>query len=100
VLSDFEAALERHGLEITERLDVTENCVPSLAYGRLLATHFALPMARFGADKLFLKQRLLGYLFRDTLKAKLDGVRLDTLDPDVFRREKRYLLFTIRRRAG
>ena len=100
VLSDFEAALERHGLEITERLDVTENCVPSLAYGRLLATRFALPMARFGSDKLFLKQRLLGYLFRDTLQAKLDGVRLDTLDPDVFRREKRYLLFTIRRREG
>ena len=100
VLSDFEAALARHGLEITERVDVTENCVPSLAYGRLLATRFALPMARFGSDKLFLKQRLLGYLFGDTLKAKLDGVRLDTLDPDVFRREKRYLLFTIRRRAG
>ena len=100
VRSDFEAALARHGLEITERVDVTENCVPSLAYGRLLATRFALPMARFGSDKLFLKQRLLGYLFRDTLQAKLDGVRLDTLDPDVFRREKRYLLFTIRRREG
>jgi SAM-dependent methyltransferase len=96
VLSDFEAALARHGLAITERVDVTENVVPSLAYGRLLATRFALPMARFGADKLFLKQRLLGYLFADRLKAKLDGVRLDTLDPDVFRREKRYLLFTIR----
>ena len=95
VLSDFEAALDRHGLAIRERVDVTENVVPSLAYGRMLATQFALPLARFGSDKLFLRQRLLGYLFHDTLKAKLDGVRLDTLDPDVFRREKRYLLFTI-----
>jgi hypothetical protein len=57
-------------------------------------------MARFGADRLFLKQRLLGYLFGDTVRAKLDGVRLDTLDPDVFRREKRYLLFTIRPAGG
>jgi len=97
VLADFESALARHGLQITERVDVTENVVPSLAYGRLLATQFALPLARFGADKLFLRKRLLGYLFKDSLAAKLDSVRLDTLDPDVFRREKRYLLFTIER---
>ena len=87
------------GLEIVERVDVTEHCIPSLAYGRLLATRFALPLARFGAEKLFLRQRLLGYLFGDDLRTKLDRVRLDTLDPDVFRREKRYLLFTIRRRG-
>jgi MPBQ/MSBQ methyltransferase len=97
VLAEFEAALGRHGLTISERVDVTENCVPSLAYGRLLATRFALPMVRFGAAKLFLKQRLLGYLFDDDLQRKLDGVKLDTLDPDVFRREKRYLLFTVTR---
>jgi hypothetical protein len=29
------------------------------------------------------------------VQEKLTGVRLDTLDPDVFRREKRYLLFTL-----
>jgi len=100
LLADFEAALERHGLAITERIDVTENCLPSLAYGRLLATRFALPLARFGSEKLFLRRRLLAYLFKDELRAKLDAVRLDTLDPDVFRREKRYLLFTIVRAAG
>jgi len=99
LLADFEAAVGRHGLEIVERVDVTEHCVPSLAYGRLLATRFALPLARFGVEKLFLRQRLLGYLFGDELRGKLDRVRLDTLDPDVFRREKRYLLFTIQRRG-
>ncbi len=97
VLAEFEAGLARHGLAISERVDVTEHCVPSLAYGRLLATRFALPMVRFGAAKLFLRQRLLGYLFDDDLQRKLDTVKLDTLDPDVFRREKRYLLFTVTR---
>jgi SAM-dependent methyltransferase len=94
LLSDFEAALQRHGFAVRERVDVTENVLPTLAYGRQLATRFALPLVRFGADKFFLRRPLLGYLFADRVSAKLDAVRLDTLDPDVFRREKRYLLFT------
>jgi SAM-dependent methyltransferase len=95
LLADFEAACQRHGFTVRERLDVTENVLPSLAYGRLLATRFALPLARFGSDKFFLKRPFWGYLFADKVRAKLDGVKLHTLDPDVFRREKRYLLFVL-----
>lgn len=95
MLADFEAALARHRLEVAERVDVTENTVPTLAYGRLLATRFALPLARFAGDKFLRRHPLLGYLFQDRLARKLDGVKLDTLDPDTFRREKRYLLFTV-----
>lgn len=95
LLADFESALERHGLEVRERVDVTENVLPTLAYGRLLATTFALPLARFASEKFFLRRPLLAYLFQPTVRGKLDAVKLDTLDPDVFRREKRYLLFTI-----
>lgn len=95
LLTDFEAALARHRLEVAERVDVTENTLPTLAYGRLLATRFALPLARFAGAKFLRRHPLLGYLFQDRLARKLDGVRLDTLDPDTFRREKRYLLFTL-----
>jgi SAM-dependent methyltransferase len=95
LLADFEAACARHGFVVRERVDVTENVLPSLAYGRLLATRFALPLARFGTDKLFLKRPFWAYLFADRVRAKLDGVKLDTLDPDVFRREKRYILFVL-----
>lgn len=95
LLSEFEAALARHGFEIAERVDVTENCLPTLAYGRLLAEKFALPLARFGADKFFLSHPFLAYLFQPKIQNKLAGVKLHTLDPDVFRREKRYLLFTL-----
>jgi hypothetical protein len=80
---------------VRERVDVTENVLPTLAYGRLLATTFALPLARFASEKFFLRRPLLAYLFQPTVRGKLDAVKLDTLDPDVFRREKRYLLFTI-----
>jgi len=96
LLAEFEAALVRHGLIVSERLDITANVLPSLMYGRMLATRFALPLARFSAEKFFLRRPLLAYLFADRVRAKLDHVRLDTLDPDVFRREKRYLLFTLR----
>jgi len=95
LLHEFEAGLKRHGFDTRERLDVTENVLPSLAYGRLLATRLAIPLARFAADKFFLRRPFLAYLFQDQARSKLDGVRLDTLDPEVFRREKRYLLFTL-----
>jgi len=95
LLDVFEAGLKRHGFDVRERLDVTENVLPSLAYGRLLATRLAIPLARFAADKFFLRRPFLAYLFQDQARSKLDGIRLDTLDPDVFRREKRYLLFTL-----
>ncbi len=95
LLADFEAAAARHGFAIGERVDVTEHVLPSLAYGRLLATRFALPLARFGTDKFFLRRPFWAYLFADTVRAKIDGVRLHTLDPDTFRREKRYELLTL-----
>jgi hypothetical protein len=95
LLRDFEAGLAKHGFDVRERVDVTENVLPSLAYGRLLATRLALPLARFSADKFFLRRPFLAYMFQDWAAGKLSRVKLDTLDPDVFRREKRYLLFTL-----
>ncbi len=95
LLTDFEAALSRHGFAVRERIDVTEKVVPSLAYARVLAERFALPAAKFYAGKFFLRHPLADYLFAPTVRDKLGHVRLDTLDPDVFRRDKRYLLFTL-----
>ena len=96
LLDDFESALARHGLAVAERVDVTDNVVPSLAYARVLAERFALPVAHFFSEKFFLRHPLLGYLFQPNVRDKLEGVRLDTLDPEVFKREKRYLLFVLR----
>jgi SAM-dependent methyltransferase len=96
LLADFEAALARHGWHVAERLDVTDHVVPSLAYARVLAERFALPVAQFFSEKMFLRHPLAGYLFAPNVRDKLAAIRLDTLDPDVFRREKRYLLFTLR----
>ena len=74
---------------------LTDNVVPSLAYARVLAERFALPVAHFFSEKFFLRHPFLGYLFQPSAREKLANVRLDTLDPDVFRREKRYLLYVL-----
>jgi hypothetical protein len=95
LLRDFEAGFAKHGFEERERVDVTENVLPSLAYGRMLAERLALPLLRFSAEKFLLRRPFLAYLFQDLATSKLDSIRLDTLDPDVFRRDKRYLLFTL-----
>lgn len=92
---DFVAGLERYGLEIVEHLDITENVLPNLAYGHMLATRFALPLARFGTDRFFRRRPFLDYVLHPLTAGKLDKVRLDTLDPETFRRHKRYLLLTI-----
>lgn len=95
LLRAFEASLTQHGFEVREQVDVTENVLPSLAYGRMLAKRLALPLLRFSVDKFFLRRAFMGYLFHDWTRTKLDNIRLDTLDPDVFRRDKRYLLYTL-----
>ena len=96
LLAEFDAAVARHGLTVDERVDVTENVVPSLAYARVLAERFALPVAHFFTEKFFLRHPFLGYLFQPGIREKLANLRLDTLDPEVFRREKRYLLYVLR----
>lgn len=95
MLADFEQAIARHGFTVRERLDVTENVLPALGFAHLLATRIALPMARFGTQKFFLKRPFWGYLLADKARAKIDGIKLHTIDPDVFRRDKRYILFVL-----
>ena len=99
LLADFDAAVARHGLSVEERMDVTDNVVPSLAYARVLAERFALPVAQFFSEKFFLRHPFLGYLFQPSAREKLANVRLDTLDPEVFKREKRYVLYVLRPRS-
>ena len=77
---------------------MTDNVAPSLAYARALAERFALPVANFFSEKFFLRHPFLGYLFQPIARDKLANVRLDTLDPEVFKREKRYVLYVLRPR--
>ncbi len=63
ILSKFEQAIEKANLEIVERIDITDNVLPTLRYAHMMATKFALPIVDFSIKKFFLRHSFLEYLF-------------------------------------
>ncbi len=98
ILADFEAALAAGGFEISERVDITENVLPTLRYAHLLAANLALPVADFMTSKFFRRHAFFEYLFAPGIENRLKKISLATIDAEVFRREKAYLLLSITRR--
>jgi len=90
----FRDAVARNGFRVTEEIDVTDNTTPSLAFIHAWATRIALPGVDFAAERYFMKHPVIGYLLSDEFAARRARVRLDALDPQVFARDKRYLLQT------
>jgi len=99
VLGEFEAALGAGGFEISERVDITQNVLPTLRYAHFLATRLALPVAGFAAKKFFRRHAFFEYLLAPEVENKLKNVRLGTIDAEVFAAEKTYLVLTIKRRT-
>ncbi len=97
LLSEFTAALRRHGFRIIEETDITANTLPTLALAHCWAERIGLPLLDFAVGKFFRRHPLLGYLFRDTFARARARPRLDALDPAVFQRDKRYLLHELSR---
>ena len=97
LLSEFLDGLARNALKAEETLDITPNVLPTLGYAYLLATRIGLPLVDHAIDKFFLNHPLLCYVFGDSVKHYRGRVRLDTLAPEVFARDKRYLLHCIRK---
>ena len=88
----FRDAVEKNGFRLTEEIDVTDNTTPSLAFFHAWSSRIALPMVDFAAERYFMKHPVMGYLFGDEFAARRGRVKLDALDPQVFARDKRYLL--------
>ncbi len=97
LLERFESTVQRAGYTIADRVDITEHVVPTLAFAHLLAARIALPGAQFAAVRYFAKHPVLAYLAADHVSSALQKVKLDGVDPAVFRRDKRYMLFELTR---
>ena len=91
-LQAFRDTVAKHGFHQTEEIDVTDNTTPSLAFIHAWATRIALPGVDFAAERYFTKHPVIGYLLGDEFAVRRARVRLDALDPQVFARDKRYLL--------
>jgi SAM-dependent methyltransferase len=88
----FRDALARHGFRVAEEIDITEHLRPSLDFGYVFATRLAIPLLEFALERFFSRHWLLEYLLADAVKRARGRIRLDALNPDVFARDKRYLL--------
>jgi SAM-dependent methyltransferase len=97
LLEDFVDGLARNRLAIEETLDITANALPTLSYAQLLVTRFGLPLLDHAVEKFFLLHPLVRYLLGDVVDHHRGRIKLDTLDPEVFARDKRYLLHRIRK---
>lgn len=98
IFTEFESAINKAGFVIVEKIDITDNILPTLKYAHLLASNLAIPLADFTAKKFFLRHPFFEYLFAPVVENKLANIRLDTIDADIFKRDKIYLLMTIRRK--
>lgn len=93
----FRDALARHGYRVTEEVDITEHALPSLAFGYVFATRIGIPLLEFALENFFSRHWLLEYLLADVVRRARGRIRLDALNPEVFARDKRYLLQQITR---
>ncbi len=98
VHSEFLAAIEAGGFEIEEQEDVTDRAAPSLDLACQLLEQYFFPSVRLGllrgAQKKPRITRFIARLLRKRLR-KLSR-RLENLDSDLFRRQKRYLFYRLR----
>ncbi len=98
ILSDFLTAIDEAGLQIVERIDITDNVLPTLKYAHTLATRLALPIIDFGVKKFFLRHPFFEYLLAPIIDKKQKNIRLDTIDAEIFKRDKIYLLLVLKRK--
>lgn len=91
-LQAFRDAVAKQGFRVSEEIDVTDNTLPTLGYFHAWSSRVALPMIDFAAERFFMKHPALGYLLGEEYAARRARVKLDALDPQVFARDKRYLL--------
>jgi hypothetical protein len=95
----FLAKLSATGWRVSYERDVTPNIRPTLAYITMWAKRFGVPLMHFAFLRLRRKQPAMHHLLENVF-GELDrvvGKNIETIDPDVFAAEKRYMLMTIER---
>lgn len=97
--SEFQKNLSEAGMSIRFQQDITANILPTIAYVHSFANRIGLPLLSFGIDKLQTKAPGIHYALQELIpfvQQKIDK-NLITVNPDVFARQKQYLLMEIER---
>jgi cyclopropane fatty-acyl-phospholipid synthase-like methyltransferase len=95
----FLEKLAAHGFKITMEKDITPNVLPMIDFVHLWATQVVLPLKEFGVGKLKVKAPGFYYAVENSLPeidAKIQK-NIDTINPELFKQHKQYLLMVIER---
>jgi len=99
MLDDFRSKAAENGWVIEVETDITPNILPTLDLVYMYFQRFLIPLKHYGYEKLRYKRPGLFYLsrkLRDSIDRKLEKESA-SLNPEMFRNEKRYMLFVLRK---
>jgi SAM-dependent methyltransferase len=97
--TDFTRAAQENGWRIVSERDITAHAMPTLRYLHMLGSRVGGAAADFMLGKLKRKRPALHYLVEGVVqdwRGYIDD-QVRTVDPDVFVREKKYMLLVLER---
>lgn len=97
----FLEKLKKYNLKIVYSQDITENIKPTLEFIYMWANEIGKPVFEFLTGKLEKKHPGKHYLLSGTIEdltKKLDK-NLDTVNPEIFAKDKKYMLLSIERES-
>ncbi len=95
---DFKSLLKRYSLTVKEEKDCTDNVLPTLGYVYFLVTTFTAPLLTHYKKNLAFTHPLMHYLFSDTLGEQVDKINFEVVNPQKFKKEKKYLFLKIKKK--
>jgi len=98
-LEEFRSRVTRSGWKIAHEEDITPHVLPGLAFAHMLGQRFVDPVYRFVLARLERNHPAVKYMFDDILSDQDRRIRegLDIVDPEVFAKQKKYMLFALDR---
>lgn len=96
----FIRMLDEFGFKITSQRDITPNVLPTIAYVHMWATQIGLPIKDFIFEKIKVKAPGVYYAIGESLPEIEEKIRknIDIVNPEIFAKNKRYILMEIGRR--
>ncbi len=92
----FRKALKEFRFTIEKEEDFTDQVLPTLGYVHFLASTFAKPLFTHFKKNLAYTNPLANYLLSETLEKQINQINLNVVDPQFFKKEKKYLFLKIK----
>lgn len=98
----FLEKLKKYGWEMSYEQDITPNILPTIAFVHMWGNDIGVPFFNFAVEKIQAKQPGIYYAIASAvpkIKAKFDK-NLDTVNPEIFAKNKMYKLMVFKKIGG